>query len=130
MQLWTIPHLLLETLGMVTVKVKDLSFLLFHHQSFLLFFIILFIYLVFNTQVQTHGYAGSVQGKIWDCIYGLSLHGGHTQGVMWSVIGGGFFIFCLLFYYYYYIFIFFLYSQTNYCSPGSIWGFASLPPTV
>src|SRR5882672_5061892 len=94
-------------------KVQDLRFYYSLTSLFYYSFIILFIYFVFNTQVQTHGYAGSVQGKIWDCIYGLSLHEVNTQGVMLSVI-------CEVFYFFFYyfiiiiiIFIFFLYSTNQ-----------------
>src|SRR5882672_1169870 len=112
-------------------KVKDLSFYYSLTSLFYYSFIIIIIYFVFNTQVQTHGYASSVQGKIWDCIYGLSLHEVNTQGVMWSVIGEVFyFFFRLLFYYYYYYFHFFFFLKTNYWFAWGYWGFAFLPPTV
>src|SRR5882672_10196123 len=109
-------------------KVKDLSFYYSLTSLFYYSFIILFIYFVFNTQVQTHGYASSVQGKILDCIYGLSLHEVNTQGVMWSVIGEVFYFFCLLFYYYYYYFhFFFVFHKPTTGSPGGIGVFPPYP---
>src|SRR5882672_10983876 len=133
-------------------KVKDLSFYYSLTSLFYFSLIILFIYFVFNTQVQTHGYASSVQGKIWDCIYGLSLHEVNTQGVMWSVIGEVFFFFffrlnkikkqgvmwfvigeVFFFFIYYFIIIiiififFFVFHKPTTGSPGGIGVFPPYP---
>src|SRR5882672_7804345 len=111
-------------------KVKDLSFYYSLTSLFYYSFIILFIYFVFNTQVQTHGYASSVQRKIWDCIYGLSLHEVNTQGVMWSVIGEVFYFYFSFIIIIILLFSFFCIPKTNYWFAWGYWGFAFLPPTV
>jgi len=69
-----------------------------------------------------------VQGKIWDCIYGLSLHEVNTQGVMWSVIGEVFYFFVYYFIIIIIIFIFFLYSTNQLLVRLGVLGFCLLTP--
>src|SRR5467141_2183006 len=84
MRLWTFSTFILEYFrdglqGQLS-KVKDLSFYYSLTSLFFYSFIMIFIYFVFNTQVQTHGYTSSVQGSGMDPTFGTAyMHPENTR---------------------------------------------------